>query len=73
VKDWKHKVYKPDEKAEEAASAEIPHEEPTTQSRITAEGRQKLAEAMRKRWAVKRAGSTAKNTTQKKRAAKKIG
>ena len=59
-------------KAKEAAVEQIAHDEPTTHSRITAEGRQKLAEAMRKRWAVKRAGGTARKMTPKKRAVKKI-
>jgi hypothetical protein len=35
---------------------------------ISAEGRQRLAEAMRRRWAVKRAGATVKKAAKKKSA-----
>ena len=38
---------------------------------MTPEGRKRLAEAMKRRWAVKRAASAVKKTVRKQRAAKK--
>jgi hypothetical protein len=60
-------------KKAEGAVTQKDSDEPPAKSRITPEGRQKLAEAMKKRWAVKRAGSTAKKMARKKRAATKAG
>jgi hypothetical protein len=40
-------------------------------AQFTPEGRKRLAEAMKRRWAVKRAASAVKKTARKKRAAKK--
>jgi hypothetical protein len=55
-------------KAAEAAPVEAP-DTASPKSRVTPEGRQKLADAMKQRWAAKRAA--AKKTARKKRAATK--
>ena len=58
-------------KAAEAAHVAIPANAARPKSRLTQEGRERLAEAMRRRWAVKRAGSAVKKTTARKQSAKK--
>ena len=52
-------------KASEAAPEQEP-EQAISKSRVTPEGRQKLADAMKKRWAAKRAGSAVKKAAGKK-------
>jgi hypothetical protein len=58
--------------AKKKAAEAAPDQEPqaASKTRITAEGRQKLADAMKRRWAVKRAAATATKAARKKRAAK---
>ena len=52
------------------ATPEAITEETSTRSRVTPEGRQKLADAMKRRWAAKRA--VAKKTARKKRVPKAV-
>jgi len=46
----------------------VPVAKQTRRGRISPEGRKRLAEAMRRRWAVKRAAATTRKTTKKKAA-----
>jgi hypothetical protein len=54
-----------------AAAAPIVKKSASRKGTISPEGRQKLADAMKKRWAIKRAGSAAKTGARKSTAKKK--
>jgi hypothetical protein len=56
-------------KAAESAPAEEP--QPVSKSRVTPEGRQKLADAMKKRWAAKRAATPVTKAARRKRSTTK--
>jgi hypothetical protein len=54
-------------KAAVAAEPSQPAQEARKRGRVTPEGRKRLAEAMKRRWAVKRAASAAKKSLAKKK------